>query len=442
MFSRSFFQKSFRIFLTAIIFSGWFTPAPASGAAAIWYVDQSAAGANNGSSWINAFTTLQTALLNPSLQAGDQIWVADGVYTPTSGTDRAASFSLKSGVALYGGFQGGEIGMRGRNWVAHPAILSGEIGDPASTMDNSYHVVVGLSLDSNTLLDGFTITAGNADHPGDLVHRSGGGMRSVNSAPHLVHVTFMNNNAYEGGGMYNDSSTPLVEKSAFIENNGGGGMFNLESTVALRRVLFEGNSAFYTYRGGAIVHTGGTLTVDDSIFTGNNALGTLWMGGRGGAIESDGLVTITGSLFTLNVSGDGYSHFGIYPGQYGAFHLTGPGSAVYNSIIWDNSPSSAQASAATLQYDIIEGGFPGEGNLDLDPLLLPGTAIPGPFSPAIDAGSDALLPLTSVSDYAGLPRLVDDPRWGSPGHSVDLGPYEFQYFSHKFYWLPMINRDL
>ncbi|HEX5840091.1 MAG TPA: hypothetical protein VFY26_19800, partial [Anaerolineales bacterium] len=73
----------------------------------IRYVKWDAAGANDGTSWTNGFTDLQLALAAAS--SGDEIWVATGVYKPTSGTDRSVSFVLKNGVAVYGGFAGTEI---------------------------------------------------------------------------------------------------------------------------------------------------------------------------------------------------------------------------------------------------------------------------------------------------------------------------------------------
>lgn len=56
----------------------------------IWYVQASARGKQTGTSWENAFPLLQTALARA--KAGDQIWVAAGVYTPSDKLDQMASF--------------------------------------------------------------------------------------------------------------------------------------------------------------------------------------------------------------------------------------------------------------------------------------------------------------------------------------------------------------
>jgi hypothetical protein len=55
-----------------------------------------------------------------SAKAGDQIWAAEGVYKPQAEVARAATFALKSGVALYGGFSGKEAFRQERDWLAHP----------------------------------------------------------------------------------------------------------------------------------------------------------------------------------------------------------------------------------------------------------------------------------------------------------------------------------
>ena len=83
----------------------------------VLHVDGTASGTGAGGSWDNAFTTLQAAV-DYSI-AGDEIWVAAGVYTPTAwpngGTaDREMLFSLKNGVAVYGGFSGSETQRSGR----------------------------------------------------------------------------------------------------------------------------------------------------------------------------------------------------------------------------------------------------------------------------------------------------------------------------------------
>src|SRR4029079_16762567 len=79
----------------------------------IIFVKADASGTNNGSTWQNAFTNLQQAIA--ATDGCSSIWVARGIYTPTDTINGYKAFSLKSGVAIYGGFAGTETALNERN---------------------------------------------------------------------------------------------------------------------------------------------------------------------------------------------------------------------------------------------------------------------------------------------------------------------------------------
>jgi len=136
--------------------------ATATTLAAVIYVNAAAAGSNNGSSWANAYTSLQTAL--GAANASDEIWVAAATYKPTATTDRTISFAMKNAVGIYGGFVGTETLRSQRNPALHVTTLSGDIGTGGSSNDNTYHVVTaGATVTGSGVLDGFTISGGQAD---------------------------------------------------------------------------------------------------------------------------------------------------------------------------------------------------------------------------------------------------------------------------------------
>ena len=215
----------------------------------IVYVDGSATGANAGSSWTNAFTNLEDALTG----AGDEIWAAGGTYVP--GANRSDSFVLVEAVALYGGFAGGETERGARDWAANPTILSGDIGTAGDPGDNSYHVLRGANLTSATILDGFTISGGNANSA-NFPESAGGGLYCDGSSggqcsPTLTNVTFSGNSATYGGAIYNsgqhsgDSSPTLTNVILWGNSAGTAGdvMYNAEATPAISYSVVEGGSA-------------------------------------------------------------------------------------------------------------------------------------------------------------------------------------------------------
>ena len=90
------------------------------------YVDIDATGNNDGTSWANAFTNLDTALANWDIVLwGGEIWVAEGTYKPGDGISRTAAFNVKSN--MFGGFNGTETNRGDRDIAANPTILSGDL---------------------------------------------------------------------------------------------------------------------------------------------------------------------------------------------------------------------------------------------------------------------------------------------------------------------------
>lgn len=172
----------------------------------IIYVNQAAQGAANGTSWADAYTHLQYALIEA--EAGDEIWVAKGTYKPPLPVDpdnRLIFFYLVSGVKMYGGFSGVETSLAERDWNTNITRLSGELGQPDQIADNSSHVILGIGLDSSTVIDGFTISDGAGKN--ELTNIYGGGMLLTNNFEHLTcsltieNCVFENNYAYLGGAI-------------------------------------------------------------------------------------------------------------------------------------------------------------------------------------------------------------------------------------------------
>jgi len=253
-------------------------------------------------------------------------------------------------------------------------------GGPEVTTINGtghYHVVQCISgEDANTILDGFTITGGNASGV-PWPHYHGGGMLNIYSSPTVSNCTFTENSSQHwGGGMYNDrgSHTTLINCtfSGNISDTGGAGMSNYASSPTVTNCTFTDNSA------------------------------------------NDG-----GGMYNANNS---------HPNVTNCI-LWGDTPDEVNNV----------NSTTTVTYSDVEGGYGGVGNINADPCFVdanhPDTNLWNlrlkPGSPCIDGGDTTAVPTGIFADADGNLRGVDDPQTHDTGLSilgvtVDMGAYEFQ----------------
>ncbi|MFL7791474.1 MAG: hypothetical protein AB8I69_04985 [Anaerolineae bacterium] len=408
----------------------------------IIYVDADADGANDGSSWTDAYTDLQDALAVAVIS--DEVWVAEGIYKPGSAGDRWANFEV-GGVCLYGGFAATETLRTQRDWDAHVTVLSGDIDGNDITDaygivthtanivgDNVYHVVT-IDTEDVTVIDGFFITGGNAND--NNPDNAGGGMFIWDGSPVLHHLTFSGNYAgWNGGGMHSFGDPTLINV-VFTGNTAykqGGGMSNSDDAMLIN-VVFSGNAA---EKGGGMHNFSGDMELINVTFSGNAASGS------GGGLFSDDLAD------TL----------------------------VRNCILWGNTASSdaqaANSGALNIIYSLVQGGCPADATcsnlLTGDPHFVrnpnPGSGDYGDLhlgfaSPAIDAGDNTALPVDSTDldddgdtaeqvplDLADNSRFVDIPYKPDTGNGVapivDIGAYETPIpEGYSSIYLPFVLRN-
>jgi predicted outer membrane repeat protein len=309
---------------------------PEDGDGSILYVDSRAQGANDGSSWENAYRSLQDALNLPV--APYEIHVAQGVYKPDQGAgisprDQAASFQLKSDVKVKGGYAGyGAADPNARDVHTYKTILSGDlegndvdVADPCDLLDemtrdeNSYHVVNASGTNATAELDGFIIEAGNAneaypengDDTGHWLQHFGGGLvageyRDQSQTPpgnlRIINCTFQKNSALQcGGGIYTHGGSPEVNGCTFESNYAGaigGGMY-CSGEVSITDCVFAHNAAQYS--AGGLYYTG-TGSITDCAFNNNDGRG-LYIEGNGSTSQLTFDPMVTGCLFSDNKDG-------------------------------------------------------------------------------------------------------------------------------------------
>ncbi len=403
----------------------------------IWHVKADAHGSNTGKSWADAFIDLQPALDVATI--GDRIWVAQGIYTPTESPDelsidkRDYAFHLNKDLLIYGGFAGNELALDERDVRNNATILSGDLaGDDivsgaGSTLkitnnkENTYHVVVTYSLTHKAVIDGFTISGGNANEYDPIVwerhdiYRSlGGGIYNWFTSPRYNNIILTGNSAVSGGAMYNGLAyrsirpTPDLTNIFFSQNHAsdGAGLYNERSNPHFVNAVFAGNQASFT--GGGVCNASESKPAFiNAVITGNVSAA------YGGGMNSD--VWTFPTLINTIIWGNVASASG--PDLYGSGTPL-----IAHSLIQGSGGSSSWNSSF---------GTDNGGNLDADPLFLNAAnpiGLDGVFttiddglqltisSPAIDAGDNNASHVET--DITGDMRPY--------GVDVDLGAYEFQ----------------
>ncbi len=341
---------------------------------------ESTAATPDGLSWETAFQRVQDGLSAAFMAGGGvtvwEVWVAQGVY-PVYDSSVDDTIELKEEVHLYGGFAGDELIRSERDFRLRETILDGE--------GQVYHVVSGAN---EAVIDGFTITGGNANgEPSD---------------------------DNTGGGLYNRYTSPIVRNCTFRGNYGeyGGGLSNRGGFAQIIDCLFEGNTAG---RGGGIYsndpHGSQQITITNCLFVDNSAT---FHGG--GVYNYEQNPIITNCTFTANRATE----------NGGGLLNAGESSAVMrNSILWNNTAGELgpeiytySTSSLAMTFCVVKDGPVQDGNVNGDPNFVSGTA---PFDLHLQSPSSAIDAATASGapdhDFDG----VDRPQGGG----YDMGAYEY-----------------
>lgn len=428
--------------------------------AAIRYVRQTATGTGSGRSWTNASNDLQ--LMIDQSNSGDEIRVAGGNYKPTRPDTNTAviipnsrrnAFVLKSGISVYGGYfgNGGFANLRAPDMYV--TTLDGDLGTANLIADNAYHVVIMPGI-SDAILDGFTITNGNANG-------------SANGMP--VNGIQVGDNG--GAGIVANRSTSLSIANCRIAANNGTGLIvafsgctgsvahtDIESNVCQSdgplligyaylsaSVMVQSNMKFShcrirgnTSQFGTVTVAGGSTTrFYNCAFTGNNVTLNYGPAIRNGVLSTHGSdkygVPAT-SIVNCTFSGNKFdtTRMAVVFADTAALYFE-------NNIVWGNAEQTFPVFTTNGVFDIahsvlqgeawfINGVAPWSVNIDADPQFVNAPSYTtAPFttgdyhiarcSPVINAGSNTYLAAADTMDMDGHQRIA--------AAVVDMGAYEY-----------------
>ena len=232
--------------------------------------------------------------------------------------------------------------------TANIKLLS--VGDSSNTIidaNGNYHIFYIdpdtsiITIDTNTVIDGFKITGGNANS--SAPHNYGGGIYCDNSSPTISNNNITGNSAIYGGGIYCFSST--INNNTITSNSAdyGGGIFCFSSTINNNTIT--SNSANY---GGGGIFCAAFPTISNNTITGNSA-------DDGGGIfcEYSSSPTISNNTITSNSAND----------DGGGIYCTSSSPTICNNSIIGNSANNG---GGIYRYNIdsnpILGGHPDSSN--------------------------------------------------------------------------------
>ena len=312
----------------------------------VYYVDAVKGNDNNtGLTPETAFATIQKGI--DTAEDGCSVMVYPGIYTGDGNRDLD--------------FKGKAITVRSAD-PNDPNVVAATIIHCYGSEENPHRgFYFHTGEDANSILEGFTITNGYGPNQpfGASTYSAGGAIYCNNSSPTIRDCVIRNNYAgFWGAGIWFDNSDSKVENCTLKENvsaDTGGGIYNRLSGITVSNCQFIANSA---PAGGGMYNVDGGPAIRSTIFVGN--LATL----RGGAVRNNrATAAFVNSMFLDNHAPAG-----------GAMHnKDSENTTAKNCILWGNSDSEIEGDAK-VSYCDVQGGCPGEGNIDADPCFADASA--------------------------------------------------------------------
>ena len=383
----------------------------------IVYVKPNGSGTKDGSSWDNALNDLNVAVKIASKYSIYTVWAASGVYYGDGVSDHNA-FTMLNGVNVYGGFVGNEspyYDLNLRDFEANETILDGQ--NVQRVLCQNEHFTY------NTYWDGFTIQ--NGYHYSNESYDGGGGVYLLGKS-RLLHCKIINNTLDcqkqgSGGGIFaqGTSSSRITIRDCIIANN----------------TVIDNQAYTFTYTGGGIMSYYTDMT--NCLIANNSAR-------SGGGINCNASKLINCDIVNNKVSqgnGGGINYF------TSSYYSTP--SSFYNCIVWGNKKdtvlnniySESDVSESTFRYCAVEGGYEGEGNINLlsdnngTGINCPRFANPSPTAGVVSNLDDYSWELLeeSICINKGDVTGISVPTYDLAGNTriqqrrIDIGCYESPY---------------
>ncbi|RJR16407.1 MAG: hypothetical protein C4581_09960, partial [Nitrospiraceae bacterium] len=351
--------------------------------------------------------------------------IADGTQTGGAIYSNSSPITFTGGTISgnTNGREGGGLYLTG-NYSAFPAGTKTTItGTTINGNSSGAYVGGGIYTSCPITINGNAAITNNTGSAGGGIYITGQADATVIDSVTITGNTATSGN--NGGGIYSTASPLAISNSTISSNTAtrqGAAIFITgvyATTNTISNSTINGNNAQTNYSGGAI-YTDRALQVDRTYIQGNR-------GGNGAAIYSNTTLTITNSVLTGNVADRGTNDGGALnvsasttitnstiAGNYATRYAGGlQGAAtVVNSIFWGNTSGTSNPQingGATVTYSDVQGGYAGTGNINADPLFVN-------FQQATSGNP------TSAGDFhiqSGSPVVNQGTASGAPSNDID-----------------------
>ena len=368
-------------------------------------------------------------LSNCTISANSSDYNGGGIYCADASSLTINESTISENIAAHGsGIYCTEASLTMTDSVLSGNITSGENGSGGGIFsgEQAELTITTCTISENSASFGGGIICINTSFP--TIEEStisgnsatqGGGIFCTASSPTIDHCTITGNSADLGCGLYFVSSSPTITSCAISENSAagisdskGGGAYFYDSTATVEESTITGNSADL---GGGVHCVSSSLSITNCTLSGNDASfggGIIYVNAFSSMITNSaiagnsasyggGICCSSSSLAIENCTFTGNDAF-LGGGVYSSYESS---PTIENSILWEDSALEdpeifLSSGSLVVTYSDVQGGWPGDGNIDDDPLF-------------VDPG---------YWDDGGTPDDLEDDYWVEGDYTLDEGP--------------------
>jgi len=340
------------------------------------FVNQNAFGMGDGTSWTDAFRSLQAACEAAAQFPADvpkEIWIAAGTYKPSTSANSDEYFLLAANTSYIGGFAGSETAKSQRNVAANKVVISGNLGGGVYS-NNLFGAFAGntaATVNGDLFFEDMEFTSARASGSGGRAN--GAAINATLSSGSELRITgceFSDLQANSGGAVYTSGGGLVISSAKFDDvisaddDIDTGAVHGMDlSTVRINNIdVYNGNA-----RGFSFFNCFADIEIGDINLQGNIG-GGIYIEGGGGKREMHGItgnrsgVTVSGGTGDITITGSNFVSRGI------SIYSSGASIQITDTEIRNNdsTPIFANGKNIVIENVVIENAMNGSSGMYLN----------------------------------------------------------------------------